>query len=149
VARSKRGLGLGLGLAAAVLAVDQASKWLVRHETAHLPWRIGLGLRIELSHNPGISFSQLTGAGSLVIVLVAVVCAGVCAALWLAPPPYRPAIGIILGGALGNLTDRVLWHGAVIDFIAVSHWPTFNLADAAIVAGTVLLVVQVLRGATV
>ena len=131
-----------------MLAADQASKWVVRHEAAHLPWRVGLGLSIELNHNPGISFSQLSGAGSIVIVLVAVVCAGVAAALWLAPPPYRAPIGIILGGALGNLTDRLLWHGAVIDFIGLSHWPTFNLADASIVVGTVLLVVQVLRGGT-
>jgi signal peptidase II len=135
-----------LGLAAAVVCVDQASKWLVRHEAARLPWRIASGLRIELNHNPGISFSQLSSAGELVIVLVAVVCAGVAVALWLAPPRYRPALGIILGGAVGNLADRVAWNGAVIDFIGVYSWPTFNIADVAIVGGTVLLVVQVLRG---
>lgn len=147
MARSKRGLGLGLALAAGLLAADQATKWIVRHEAAHLPWRVGFGLRIELNHNPGISFSQLANGGTLVLGLVAVVCAGVAVALVVAPPRYRPALGLILGGALGNLVDRLAWHGSVIDFIGFHTWPTFNLADAGIVAGTVLLVLQVLRGA--
>ena len=67
-------------------------------------------------------------------------------ALFLAPPRYRPALGVILGGALGNLVDRFRFGGAVVDFIGVYRWPSFNLADAAIVAGTILLVLQVLRG---
>ena len=131
----------------AVLAADQASKWLVRREAARLPWRVARGLRVELNHNPGISFSQLSGAGELIVALVAAVCAGVAVALWFAPPRYRPALGLVLGGALGNLADRLAWNGSVIDFIGVYTWPTFNVADMAIVAGTVLLVVQVLRGA--
>ncbi len=130
-----------------MVALDQATKWLVRHEAGHLPWRVVAGVRIELSHNSGISFSQLAGGGALVIVLVAAVCAGVAAALWFASPAYRPAIGLILGGALGNLIDRLAWHGSVLDFIGIYTYPTFNVADIGIVAGTVLLVVQVLRGA--
>lgn len=134
-------------LAAAVVAADQASKWVVRHEAAALPLRLGRGLRIELHRNPGISFSQLSDSGGLVLALVSVVCAGVAVAVWLAAPRYRPALGLVLGGALGNLADRLMWDGAVIDFIGVYTWPTFNVADVAIVAGTALLVLQVLRGA--
>ena len=64
--RSSRRLGLAFGLAAAVLAVDQASKAVVRGAADRLPWRLGRGLRIELNYNPGISFSRFAGAGSVV-----------------------------------------------------------------------------------
>jgi signal peptidase II len=128
-----------------VLALDQASKWLVRREAEALPWHLGRGLRLELHYNPGISFSQLTGAGDVVLWLVAAVAAAVLVALLLAPARYRPALGIVLGGALGNVVDRLRFDGAVLDFIGVYSWPTFNVADAAIVVGTVLLMVQVLR----
>jgi signal peptidase II len=147
VARSSRRLGLALALAAVVFAADQASKWFVRHEAAHLPYRVGGGLRVALNYNSGISFSRFAGAGGVLVVMVAVVVAGVTAALFLAPPRYRPALGVILGGAVGNLVDRLRFGGAVVDFLGVYSWPTFNLADAAIVVGTVILVLQVLRGA--
>jgi len=145
VARSSRRLGLALALAAGVFVVDQASKWLVRRDS-HLPRRLVGGLRIDLNYNSGISFSRFAGAGAAVVVLVAAVVAGVAAALWLAPPRYRPALGVILGGAVGNLVDRLRLGGAVVDFIGVYGWPSFNLADAAIVAGTAILLLQVLRG---
>ena len=128
-----------------MLALDQASKWLVRREAAALPWRAGRGLRLEPRYNPGISFSQLTGAGDVVVWLVGAVAVAVAVALFVAPPRYRPALGIILGGALGNVVDRLRFDGAVLDFIGVYSWPTFNVADAAIVVGTILLMVQVLR----
>jgi len=146
VARSSRRLGLALALAAGVFAVDQASKWLVRLEAARLPYRVVSGLCIALNYNSGISFSRFAGAGVVLVVLVAAVVAGVTAALVLAPPRYRPALGVILGGAVGNLVDRLRFEGAVVDFIGVFGWPAFNLADAAIVAGTAVLLLQVLRG---
>lgn len=146
MARSSRRLGLALALAAGVFAVDQASKWLVRHEAVRLPYRVVSGLRIDLNYNSGISFSRFAGAGMVLVVLVAAVVAGVTVALVLAPPRYRPALGVILGAAVGNLVDRLRFEGAVVDFIGVFGWPTFNLADAAIVAGTAVLVLQVLRG---
>ncbi|HEY5387520.1 MAG TPA: signal peptidase II, partial [Thermoleophilia bacterium] len=119
----------------------------VRHEAARLPHRDAGGLRIDLAYNSGISFSRFAGAGVAVVVLVAAVVAGVAAALYFSPPRYRPALGVILGGAVGNLVDRLRFGGAVVDFIGVYGWPSFNLADAAIVVGTVMLVLQVLRGA--
>jgi len=137
---------LALALAAGVFALDQTSKWAVRHEAAHLPYRVVGGLRIGLNYNSGISFSRFAGAGAVLVALVAAVVAGVTAALYFAPPRYRPALGVILGGAVGNLVDRLRFGGAVVDFIGVYGWPSFNVADAAIVAGTVILVLQVLRG---
>jgi signal peptidase II len=58
------------------------------------------------------------------------------------------ALGLILGGALGNLSDRLFRgdHGAVVDFVALHFWPTFNVADASIVVGCALLLVSLVRG---
>jgi signal peptidase II len=146
VARSKRGYALALSLAAAVVAVDQATKWLVRSRAEDLPWRLVAGWRIELTYNSGISFSRFAGAGSIVVVLVAAVATGVAIALVLSPPRYRPALGVILGGAVGNLIDRLRFDGAVVDFIGFLGWPSFNVADAAIVVGTIFLGLQVVFG---
>ena len=147
MARSRRGYALALVRAAAVLVADQLTKWLVRAQAGDLPWDLGAGLRIDLTYNSGISFSRLAGAGNVVIVLVASVAAGVTVALVLSPPRYRPALGVILGGALGNLIDRLRFDGAVVDFIGLYTWPAFNVADAAIVVGTVFLGLQVILGA--
>lgn len=146
MARSSRGLALALVLAAAVVAADQASKWLVRAEASHLPVRLVAGLRLDITYNAGISFSRFAGAGDIVVVLVAAVAAGVAVALALSPPRYRPALGVILGGAVGNLIDRLRFDGAVLDFIGLYSWPSFNVADAAIVVGTVILALQVVIG---
>ena len=147
MARSRQGFGLALVVAALVVAADQASKWLVRAAADDLPLRLAGGLRIDLTYNSGISFSRFAGAGPIVVVLVAVVAAGVSVALVLSPPRYRLALGIILGGAVGNLIDRLRFDGAVVDFVGFYSWPSFNLADAAIVVGTVLLGAQVIFGA--
>jgi signal peptidase II len=146
VARSKRGYALALVLAAAVVVADQASKWFVRSQAEELPWRFVAGLRIDLTYNSGISFSRFAGAGSIVVVLVAAVAAGVAVALVLSPSRYRPALGVILGGAIGNLIDRLRFDGAVVDFIGFFGWPSFNVADAAIVVGTIFLGLQVVVG---
>lgn len=147
MARSKRGYALALVLAAAVLVADQLTKWLVRAQADHLPRELIAGLRIDLTYNSGISFSRFAGAGDVVIVLVAAVAAGVAVALVLSPPRYRPALGVILGGAIGNLVDRLRFDGAVVDFIGFYTWPAFNVADAAIVVGTFFLGLQVVFGA--
>lgn len=146
MARSKQGYALALILAAAIVAVDQLSKWLVRAEASRLPLKLIGGLRVDLTYNSGISFSQFAGAGGIVVVLVAAVAGGVAIALVVSAPRYRAALGVILGGALGNLIDRVHFDGSVADFIGVYGWPAFNVADAAIVVGTVLLGLQVIVG---
>ncbi len=146
MARSNRGYALALILAAAVVVADQASKWFVRSRAEDLPWRLVAGLHIDLTYNSGISFSRLAGAGGIVVVLVAAVAVGVTVALVLSPPRYRPALGVILGGAVGNLIDRLRFDGAVVDFLGFYGWPSFNVADAAIVVGTIFLGLQVVLG---
>jgi len=145
VPRSSRRLGLAFAVAATVVAADQAVKWVVRANADRLPWRLFSDVRIELNYNSGISFGRLAGAGWIVTALVSAVAAGVTVALFLAPPRYRLALGVILGGAIGNLIDRFRFGGAVVDYLAVWGWPPFNLADAAIFIGTAILVIQVFR----
>lgn len=144
--RASRGYGLALCLAAVVFVADQASKWFVRDSAADLPYDVGGGLRLEIAYNSGISFSRFADAGNVVVLLVAAVVVGVTAAIVMSAPRYRPALGLILGGALSNLCDRLRYDGAVLDFVRVYGWPSFNIADGFIVAGTVLLALQVLRG---
>ena len=134
-----------LGLTGVVLALDQLSKWIVLQEWAGLP-RVSTAFRLEVFYNSGISFSQLRDSGSLVLVLVAAVAVGVGVALVLSAPRYRPALGVVLGGALGNLIDRLRFDGSVLDFIGIWRYPSFNVADIAIVMGTFWLVVLMLRG---
>jgi len=145
VARSSRRIGPALAVAAGVVAADQLVKWVVRSAADRLPYRLLSWVRLELAYNSGISFSRFADAGVVVTVLVGCVAAGVTIALFLAPPRYRIALGVILGGAVGNLVDRFRFDGAVVDYFAVWKWPPFNVADAAIFIGTVLLVIQVLR----
>ncbi len=145
MARSSSRLGVALALAAGVLIADQVSKWLVRAAADDLPIDVAGGLRVVLTYNSGISFSRLAGAGTVVVVLVAAVAAGVAVALALSPARYRIALGVILGGAVGNLIDRLRFDGAVVDFVAFYSWPAFNVADVAIVVGTILLGWQVLH----
>jgi signal peptidase II len=133
-------------LAAAVVVADQLTKWVVRAQADRLPLKLAAGLRIDLTYNSGISFSRFAGRGSVVIIAVAAVAAGVAVALVFSPPRYRPALGVILGGAVGNLIDRLRFDGAVVDFIGFHAWPSFNVADAAIVVGTILLGAQVVFG---
>ncbi len=146
MARSRSGLGLALALAAGVLVADQLSKWLVVGYAADLPLRLAGAVRIALTYNSGISFSRFAGAGTVLVVLVALVAAGVAVGVVFSAPRYRPALGIILGGAVGNLIDRLRFDGAVVDFIGIYIWPSFNVADAAIVVGTIVLAFQVIRG---
>jgi signal peptidase II len=147
-ARARRML-LAAGVAAVVVAVDQATKSLAEaglHGPVHLVGPLGLAL----GYNSGSAFSLFTGAPA-VLGAVALVLVGVLVFLaWTArSAPVAAAVGLVLGGALGNLADRAFrgHHGDVVDFITLSHWPTFNVADACITVGVVLLVVLYWRGA--
>lgn len=144
--RSSRVSALAATACIAVLAGDQLSKAAVRARSADLPLDLGAGLRLELTYNSGISFSRFAGHGTILAVVVALIAVALLIALLVSPPHYRASIGLILGGAIGNLVDRVRFDGAVVDFICIGAWPTFNLADAAIVVGSVILSLQVLFG---
>jgi signal peptidase II len=133
-------------VAAVVIAVDQITKTWALHHTD--PGRHVIGpINLVLTFNSGAAFS-LGGGLTPIIETVAV-----ALVIWLALISRRATrsgslavavgLGLLLGGALGNLADRVFrhHHSSVIDFIqAVSWWPVFNVADASIVVGVFVLV---------
>jgi len=149
VSRSARAWCLAGALCALVVAADQAAKAAIEHNLAIGQHVDVLGpLDLTLSHNQGVAFGLAGGAGAG-LVLVTVVALVVVGYLF-ARDPTRPwmwlATGLLAGGALGNLTDRVR-AGAVTDFVDLSPWPPFNLADVAITVGVAMLVLIYLRDA--
>jgi signal peptidase II len=144
-----RAWGLAGIVCTLVLAADQSAKAAVEAHLVLGQYEQVLGpLELTLSHNRGVAFGLAGGAG-LGLVLVTVVALAVIGFLF-ARNPQRPgmwlASGLVAGGALGNLTDRIR-AGAVTDFIAVGSWPPFNLADVSITLGVLLLVYLYLRDA--
>jgi signal peptidase II len=139
-------------LIAFIVAADQATKhWaLNRLSNARTIDLVG-SLRFKLAFNKGMAFSQATGAGPIIGALAFVVI--IVIVLWLrrnAQGLAGVAAGLIVGGATGNLIDRLLrgdaWlRGAVVDFIDLQWWPIFNIADAAISTGAVLMIVASVR----
>jgi signal peptidase II len=135
-------------IAAAVVAVDQVTKSLAVSRLDDRIVPIFWTLRFNLSFNSGLAFSQGRGLTPLITVGALLL---VCGLVYLASRARRPvvavALALILGGALGNLCDRLFRGngGAVIDFIDVQWWPVFNVADIALSCGAVLLVLATLR----
>ena len=135
------------GLGAGILALDQVAKSVV--EDHIVPGeRVDLAgpLRLTLSHNQGVAFG-LAGGGGLGLIILTLAALGLVSVLF-ARNPNRPgmwvAFGLIAGGAIGNLTDRIR-AGAVTDFIDLPHWPTFNIADISITVGVILLALIYMR----
>ena len=134
-----------------VLCVDQITKaWAVtalENRIIDLVWT----LRLRLVYNTGVAFSAGRGLGP-VLALVALVIVGV---LWSSRRRFGGVwgalgLGGIIGGALGNLADRVFrgaaWgRGAVVDFIDLQWWPIFNVADASITVGLVIVLFYLYR----
>jgi signal peptidase II len=133
-------------LAVGVAALDQLAGWAVRHEAVHLPWTLGREFAIRMAQNTGISFSRFSGSGAWLRVLIAVVCVALAVAIYKAPARFAVPLALVLGGAAGNLIDRLRF-GYVVDYVAVGPWPTFNVGDVAIAVGAVLIAVVVLRPA--
>lgn len=142
---------LAAALCAVVVALDQGAKALVEAKLTsgeHVDVVGPLGL--TLSHNHGVAFGLASGGGA---ALIAVTVAALVLVLALfARNPARPgmwvAVGLLAGGALGNLIDRVR-AGAVTDCVDVRllSWPPFNLADVSITAGILLLALVYVREA--
>lgn len=137
--------------AAAVVGADRLTKAWAERALADGPVPLGLGVQLRLVENPGAAFGLLQGAGSL-LALAAVVAAGVIFVSFRSAGRVSEALpmGLILGGAVGNLIDRVtrgpgLADGWVVDWIDLGWWPVFNLADAAITVGALWLAVGALR----
>ena len=142
-------------LAASVLIVvlDLWTKNIATQSlTLYRPLELTSWLNMTLAHNYGAAFSFLSDAGGwqrwLFTGLASVVT--VVLVVWLFRLPSREkltaaALGLIIGGAVGNLVDRIN-HGYVVDFIDVYyrdwHWPAFNLADSAITCGVILLLID-------
>jgi signal peptidase II len=130
-----------------VLLLDQMSKAIVVNRMASGE-EIGIFsfLSLERTSNTGVAFGLASDVPPVVLALVAsaIVLLLLILGNRLRWPGSSLAIGLVLGGALGNLVDRIL-RGSVVDFIAVPYWPTFNLADAAITVGVVVLLVGSLR----
>ncbi len=150
----RRRVGILIGVAVAVLALDIATKVTVVATLSHRPPIRLLGgfLKLRVDRNPGAAFSfgpSLTILFSLIAIAVIVLILR-----WsrrIGSVSWAIALGLLLGGATGNLVDRFFrWPGAfrgwVVDWIQVPHWPVFNLADSAIVCGGVLLVLLSARG---
>ncbi len=144
-------IGVGLGVVACVLLADQLTKWWALRRLSAGPVHVIGRLDFELSLNTGSAFSAFQGHAVVIVVLALTLVAVLLVMVWRAPTLPRAAVlGLILGGALGNLADRIFRsdHGAVVDFIDVHFWPTFNVADSCIVVGCILLVASLLRGST-
>jgi signal peptidase II len=149
VSASARAWALAGALGAVVLAADQVAKAVVEARLVPGEQVDVLGpLGLTLAHNRGVAFGLAGGAG-LPLILVSLLALGVVAYLF-ARDPSRPgmwvAAGLLSGGAIGNLIDRVR-AGEVTDYVDVLSWPPFNLADIAITAGVLVLVYIYLRDA--
>jgi signal peptidase II len=132
---------------AVVIALDQATKALVRSQVA-LGDRDGVLPGVEIVHvrNNGVAFNQLAGGGALVTVVVAVALLALLAyfATHLDKRLVWLPTGMLLGGALGNIIDRIR-DGAVTDFIKLPAWPAFNVADMSITFGVLVLLYVIER----
>jgi signal peptidase II len=132
-----RGWTLALATVGVVVAIDQLTKAWVRADLApHEKINVFFGLDITLVKNTGVAFGALSGSGALVLVAIGLAMAGLLA--YFATHVRRPVlwlpVGMVFGGAIGNLSDRVRMHG-VTDFIDPVLWPAFNVADMCIVIG--------------
>lgn len=139
-------------LAAAIVVADRASKWVVL-DVFHLGERVEITgfFNLVLVFNRGAAFSFLADASgwqTAFFATIAIVAALIVSVLILRSPERRllcTGLALILGGALGNLIDRLLY-GHVVDFVDLHafgwHWPAFNLADSGITVGAGLVILE-------
>ncbi|MET7975900.1 signal peptidase II [Streptomyces mirabilis] len=152
--RGRRRIAVLFTVAALAYVLDLVSKLIVVAKLEHhAPIQIiGDWLRFEAIRNAGAAF----GVGEAFTIIFTVIAAAVIVVIArlarkLYSLPWAIALGLLLGGALGNLTDRIfrspgIFEGAVVDFIAPKHFAVFNLADSAIVCGGILIVLLSFRG---
>jgi len=141
------------GTAAVVVAADQTSKYLVVRTLAgrgplHL---VGSFVEFRYQTNSGGAFSVFTGAPLFFALMAMVIIGGIVyAGTRTRALPVLLTLGLLLGGAIGNLLDRALrggvpLRGEVVDFVKVGRWPVFNLADSCITVGGLLLALLLTR----
>ena len=132
-----------------VLIADQWTKAIVRAEmrVGESIRVVGDWVRLTFVHNEGAAFGiHVGGASPTIFLVLATIASAIVLYLYVTTPPearfQRVALTLILGGALGNIIDRIRW-GMVVDFIQVGvggyYWPIFNVADSAVTVGIVML----------
>ena len=138
-----------LAVAGVVVVLDQFTKlWAVAALSDGPTEVVGSLLQFRLTRNPGGAFSLGTGLTPLLAILaVAMVVYIVRTTRRTADVVMAYSLGLVLGGAVGNLVDRMLrspgvLRGEVVDFIKVPNWPTFNIADCAITVGVILIAIR-------
>lgn len=143
---------VALGIAAALVVADQLSKWWALEALSDGPIDvIGEFFQFSLARNSGAAFNLLDGAGSILALFAVIIVVVIIFAVGSARDRLSTvALGLVLGGAIGNLLDRLfrgdgLADGEVVDFLDFSFWPTFNVADAAITVGALLAIMEALR----
>ncbi len=145
--RSDRPWARAAAVTAGVLVLDQVTKAIVRSSIPRggreevLPF-----LDLVHTRNTGVAFGALAGGGAIVTVVIALALIALLA--YFATHLHRPwawlPTGMLLGGALGNIVDRIR-DGAVTDFVKFPHFPAFNVADSAITIGVVVLLIVLER----
>lgn len=137
-------------VAAIVILIDQLTKnWAVSAldggRRIHIIWT----LQFNLTYNSGMAFSKGSGMGPLIGVIAVIVVVGLIVSLRRVNSTVTTvATGLIIGGAIGNVIDRLVrgdawFHGSVIDFIDFQWWPVFNVADMSVMIGAALLILGV------
>lgn len=150
---NRRHLGLIFGVAGLVILVDQLTKWWALEALHTHPVDVVWTLRFNLTSNTGASFSLARGSGPIIgLLALAVVGFLVWHGRGVTSRLAAVGLGLVLGGAIGNLLDRALrgdagfMQGAVVDFIDLQWWPIFNVADMGVVIGGIVVVlVYVIR----
>lgn len=131
-------------IAIGVVVIDQITKTLAEDNLrTHSVSLLG-PISLRLVYNSGIAFSIGSGNSPLLTVLELLVIVGlIIYARRISSKILAVGFGLVIGGALGNIVDRVFRHnhGAVIDFIYSGFWPTFNLADSAVVIGIIVILI--------
>lgn len=145
--RSARAWRFAGALCGLVVAADQGAKALVEHNLTPGQDVEVLGpIELTLTHNTGVAFGLAGGGGVRLVLLTALALAVV--GYVFSRDPTRPglwvAAGLLAGGALGNLADRVR-ADAVTDYVQIGSWPAFNLADVAVTLGVIVLALSYLR----
>jgi signal peptidase II len=139
---------LAFAIAVVVVVVDRVTTTLAVdhiHETQHVWGPFGLAL----TFNSGFAFSLFSGRAVIITVLL---CVGVVVLAWVVAQvrtvPLAIGAGLVLGGAVGNLSERIVGShgGQVPDFVTLDYWPTFNFADACVTIGVIVVIAALLFG---
>ena len=149
-----RPISLFTSVALVVYVLDQATKvWAVARLEGEPPITLIRGVfEFGFLRNPGAAFGMGESITPVLTVLMIVIAGAVLlAATRMRHPGWAVALGLLLGGAVGNITDRIFrepgpFRGHVVDFLHLNHWPVFNIADCAITVAAVLVVILSWRG---